>query len=349
MIIPVTLLTILGIAIIYSSSPILAIQQAIFVSLGLLIYSLIKGVDYRVLRQLSMPAYILVLILLIVVFFLGVETRGSLRWIPIGPFNLQPSEFSKPVLILALAHFWSENSPSWKNIFKSLGILFPFILLIFKQPDLGTSLTLSFIWFIMLVASNISALKLFVISASSLLAAPVGWILLRDYQKQRLLSFLSPNLDPQGIGYNVIQSMIAIGSGQLTGRGLGRGTQSRLRFLPEFRTDFIFASIAEELGLIGSLIVISLYLLIFYFLFRSLARVGERMGELLVIGVSGMLFIQIVINIGMNSGLLPITGITLPLLSYGGSSILTILISLGLVASVDKFGLKKREIETFAF
>lgn len=347
MIVPALLLSILGIVVIYSSSPSLAIQQIIFTLIGVGAYFFLRSFDFRALKPLIKPSYFIVLALLIIVFLIGIDTRGSIRWIPIGPFHLQPSEFAKPILILILAEFWSKNLPTWTNIAKSLGILAPVTFLIFRQPDLGTTITVFFIWLTLLIASNISFLKLAIISLIGGVAAPLGWFLLRDYQKQRFLSFLSPAQDPQGVGYNVIQSMIAVGSGQITGRGLGRGTQSRLQFLPEFRTDFIFASIAEELGLLGSLIVLILYLAIFYFLFRAIYRGGDRFGELIIIGVASMLFVQIVINIGMNTGMLPITGITLPLLSYGGSSVITVLFALGLIASVERFGLKKKEIESF--
>lgn len=348
MIVPTFLLIVLGVAVIYSSSPALAIQQAVFALVGLGFYFFLRNIDYRSIKGAIKPLFWITLGLLIVVFLIGTETRGVLRWIPLGVFTLQPSEFAKVILILALSYFWSKNEPSWRNIGLSLGLLLPFALLIFKQPDLGTTITLVFIYLVMLVGANIPLSKLAILGAGFGAIVPLFWFLLRDYQKQRLLSFLSPNNDPQGVGYNVIQSTIAVGSGELTGRGLGRGTQSHLRFLPEFRTDFIFASIAEELGLVGSLIVLALYGAIFFFLFRCLNRVGDRFGELIVVGVASMLFIQIVINIGMNAGLLPITGITLPLLSYGGSSIVTTLIGLGLVSSVERFGLKRAEIDTIS-
>ncbi len=347
MLVPSLLLAILGVVAIFSSSPSLAISQAIFIVLGLGVYFGLSYIDYRTIQSLIRPSYILILILLVIVFLIGYETRGSVRWIPLGLFNLQPSEFAKPVLILCLAAFWTKHLPTWKNIFLSLLIILPVAALIFKQPDLGTTLTVLFIWVSMLIASNISFAKLSLLGVLTLAIAPLGWFTLKSYQKQRFVSFLSPQNDPQGVGYNVIQSTIAVGSGELTGRGLGRGTQSHLQFLPEFRTDFIFASITEELGLLGSLIVMTLYVAIFIFLFRILSRSSDRFGELITVGVSTMLFIQIVINIGMNTGLLPVTGITLPLLSYGGSSVLTIMMALGLVGSVGRFGVKRKsDIDT---
>lgn len=343
MIVPTLLLLSLGIAVIYSSDPTLAVQQAVFGLGGLLFFFLFRNFDYRSIKSLIIPSYIFILIFLAVTLILGIETRGSVRWISIGPFNFQPSEFAKPVLILALASFWSNNLPSWKNIFKSLLILLPIVVFIYEQPDLGTTLTVIFIWIAMLIGANISFLKVLLLTIIGSIVIPLGFFFLEGYQKQRIVSFLSPESDPKGIGFHAIQAGIAIGSGELWGRGLGRGTQSRLQFLPEFRTDFIFAFIAEELGFLGSAIVLILYAVIFFIFFKLLARTKDKFGELIIIGVAGMVFFQMVVNIGMNIGLLPITGITLPLLSYGGSSVITTFISFGLVASVAKYGLKRRE------
>lgn len=346
MIIPAVLLLFLGITVIYSSNPTLAYLQILYAIVGLVFYFLVRSFDFRYLVPLIKVAYILVIILLIITLLLGIETRGSVRWIPIGPFNFQPSEFAKPILILALAKFWQKNMPSFKNIFKSFLIMLPIGGLIFRQPDLGTALTVVFIWIVILLSSQISFLKITFLSAVSVIAIPLTWFFLQDYQKLRVISFLSPERDPQGIGFQVIQSTIAVGSGGLFGRGLGRGTQSRLQFLPEFRTDFIFAFITEELGFMGSLVILLLYGFIFLMCFRVLSRVTDRFGELLVTGVCAMLFFQMFVNIGMNIGILPITGITLPLLSYGGSSVITTLICLGLIASVNKYGIKREQIET---
>lgn len=348
MIIPILLLLSLGVAVIYSSDPTMAIQQAIFGIVGTGLYYFLRFFDYRSLKPFIIPLYIFIVVCLIVTLLLGLETRGSVRWISFGPFNFQPSEFAKPILILALAAFWSSNLPSWRNIFKSVGILFPIFILVFEQPDLGTTLTITFIWFAILIAANISFFKLFLMGTVGAIAIPFGWFFLEEYQKLRVISFLSPTSDPRGIGFHAIQASIAIGSGQLLGRGLGRGTQSRLQFLPEFRTDFIFAFIAEELGFIGSFIVLSLYTALFVMLFRLLGRVGDKFGELIIIGVMGMTFFQMTVNIGMNIGIMPITGITLPMLSYGGSSIVTTLLSFGLVASVARWGIKRKDSDNAA-
>ncbi|MDO8498834.1 MAG: FtsW/RodA/SpoVE family cell cycle protein [bacterium] len=334
--VPVILLLSLGILVIYSSDPKLAFQQALYALVGLGVYGFLAQIDVENFSPSIKYLYGAVLVLLIIVFLLGVETRGSLRWIPLGVFQLQPSEFAKPVLILLLSYFWSRNLPTWKNIGKSFLLILPVLLLVFKQPDLGTTLTLAAIWLIILVGSNVSLFKILALSGFSLIAGPLGWVFLKDYQKSRILSFLSPEKDPLGIGYNVIQATIAVGSGEFLGRGLGRGTQSRLRFLPEFRTDFMFASIAEEFGLVGSMIVLVLWGIVLARGFLVVGRSVSRMATLTVLGTLGMLFFQITVNVGMNIGLMPITGITLPLLSYGGSSVIATLISLSFISSAAR-------------
>lgn len=324
----------IGILVIYSSSKDLALQQAFFAVLGMILYFIVSEFDYRNIKNVILPSYVAVFILLLLVLIIGIETRGSARWITIGFLNIQPSEFLKPVLILLLADFWSKRVPSWANIFRSLlWFLIPG-LLIFKQPDLGTFITLGALWGGLMFASRISFKKLAVLALIMAVSIPVGWAFLHDYQRQRVTSFLSPGRDPLGTGYNIIQSTIAVGSGQLMGRGLGHGTQSRLQFLPEYRTDFIFASISEELGFIGSVLIILVYVFLISYCLRMSDKATEGFGYLIILGVVTMMLFQVIVNIGMNIGLFPITGITLPLISYGGSSLISTLICLGLVASV---------------
>lgn len=332
------LLVSIGILVIYSSSKELAFQQFIFAVAGMVIAFLISRLDLVALKNLINPLYILMIILLVAVFILGIETRGSLRWIPLGIFNIQPSEFAKPVLILFLAKFWSENLPSWGSIAKSILWTAVYFLLIFIQPDLGSSLTIIAIWLGILFAARISIRKIVILVLIIIIATPLSWMFLHDYQRQRILGFLSPHSDPLGKGYNLIQSTVAVGSGQLLGRGLGRGTQSRLQFLPEFRTDFIFASIAEEMGFVGSVVILVLYLYLLLYSIRIALKACSHFVFLIVLGVVSMLLFQIFVNIGMNIGLMPITGITLPLISYGGSSLVATLLSLGMVASAARRG-----------
>lgn len=327
------LLLSIGILVIFSSSKELAIQQFIFTVAGMVFFFFISQFNLQSIKNLIRPFYIFILIALVITLILGFETRGSLRWIPLGIFNIQPSEFAKPVLILVLARFWSENRSTWLNILRSLLWAGPYLLLIFVQPDLGSSLTLAAIWFGMLFAARISFKKIVTLLLIAILIIPASWFFLHDYQKERVMGFLAPQSDPLGKGYNQIQSMIAVGSGELVGRGLGRGTQSRLQFLPEFRTDFIFASIAEEMGFVGSVLILALYLFLLLYSLKVAQGIDNAFGFLVILGVASMLLFQGVINIGMNVGLMPITGITLPLISYGGSSLIATLVSLGMLVS----------------
>lgn len=328
----------IGILVIFSSSRELAFQQLIFFIIGFFLFFLVSQIDISALATLARPAYFLIILLLIVVLILGIETRGAVRWIPLGFINFQPSEFAKPVLILFLARFWSINLPTWRNIFKSIIWTLPLFILIFRQPDLGSALTIVAIWLGMLFATKVSFKKIMAIILIAVFILPFSWTFLKDYQRQRIISFIAPASDQLGTGYNLIQSTIAVGSGQFWGRGLGRGTQSRLQFLPEFRTDFIFASIAEEMGLLGSTLILTLYLFLICYFFILASRMADPINLLTAVGVVSMILFQTSVNIGMNIGLLPITGITLPLISYGGSSLISTFILLGLVSSAWNFG-----------
>lgn len=333
----------IGILVIYSSSYEQAVLQFIYTLIGLIFFLFISKLDLESTRKFIKPLYFFTLFSLISVLIVGFETRGVIRWIPVGFFNIQPSEFAKPVLILLLASFWDKSTASWTNIFKSLIWVVPFLILIFKQPDLGSALTLLAIWVGIIFASKISVKKILILSLIAILIIPGSYFFLKDYQKQRIIGFLTPASDPLGRGYNLIQSQIAVGSGQFFGRGLGRGTQSRLQFLPEFRTDFIFASIAEELGFLGSLMILLVYLFLFSYFLKVSNKTRNNFNFLSIIGVFSMMLFQAFVNIGMNIGIVPITGITLPLISYGGSSVVATYICLGLVASAAR---QKKKIDT---
>lgn len=334
---PISLISLLlisiGVLVVYSSSKELAIQQLIFTTVGIFFFFLVSQIELQSIKNLIKPLYIFILIMLVAVLILGFETRGSLRWIPLGIFNIQPSEFAKPILILMLAKFWSDRRATWLNILKSLLWVAPFFILVFRQPDLGSALTLIAIWLGMLFVSHVSVKKMLILGVIALIIIPASWLFLHDYQKARVLSFIAPESDPLGRGYNVIQSTIAVGSGELLGRGLGMGTQSRLQFLPEFRTDFIFASIGEEMGFVGAMLILLLNLFLLVYCLRVAQKTSNSFNLLVIIGVVSMLLFQASVNMGMNVGLLPITGITLPLISYGGSSAVATLLSLGMVAS----------------
>lgn len=272
--------------------------------------------------------------MLLTTLVLGTSIRGSTRWIPIGTFQLQPGEFVKPLLVLAFAFFLKMFPPkNIKNIIINT-ILFAIpTFLIFKQPDLGTALVVSSIWGAQMFVAGISFWLIGGIMGIGAIFAEYLPKFLHDYQLKRLETFIDPFRDPLGAGYNVIQSIIAVGSGGILGKGLGHGTQSHLRFLPERHTDFIFASLAEELGIIGSLLVIGCLGSLLYRLLTLATHSPSSSSRLIYIGIFSYLFFQTFINIGMNIGIAPVTGVTLPLISYGGSSVLSTAITLGIAAS----------------
>lgn len=323
-----------SLSILGSTTPTLFSQQLMFFIIGIVLYMIFSSLDYRLWKKFGFVSYVLSLLFLMTSFF-GINVRGASRWIEIGGINLQPSELIKPFTIIFIASFLVGGRE--KHTFtklKSLLLFLPILVFIFKQPDLGNVLVYLFTYISILVADGLPLLYLIGTFLIFGILMPAVWFILRDYQKARLLSFINPYADPVGAGYNSIQAMIALGSGQLFGLGLGKGTQSHLLFLPEYHTDFVFASLGEELGFFGGLMVIFFYLILLGRILKAGSNTQDDFAKLLTIGVFAQLFIQIFINIGMNLGLLPITGITLPFLSYGGSSIISTFIDLGLVASV---------------
>jgi len=266
----------------------------------------------------------------------GVVTRGAVRWLEIGAQQFQPSEFSKVALILFLASLLRKRcgSVSRKIFLLSLASTMLPVVLVYFQPDLGTAIILLTIWLGLIIAAGLKPVNLFLMLAGGLGFLVPLWSLLKDYQRQRILNFLNPALDPLGGGYNVLQSTIAVGSGQIWGRGFGRGTQSHLQFLPEYHTDFIFASLSEEWGFVGSTLLLLFFAVLLLRILVIAREARDDFGSLLVVGVFSFLLPQVFINTGMNLGLMPITGIPLPLVSYGGSSLWVTMMALGLVQSV---------------
>lgn len=314
-------------------------HQLLALLLGTAGFFLVALFDYRLLPFIAPLLFLSIIIILISVLIASPEIRGAHRWFVIGDFYLQPSEFVKPLLIICLASFFAKIQTQI-NFFRfyllSLALLFIPISLIFLEPDLGTAAILAVVWLFMLFLSPIKLKSLALFLLPFLLLIPLSYFFLADYQKARLISFLNPTADPLGHGYNVIQSQIAIGSGQITGRGWGRGTQSHLRFLPEQHTDFIFATFAEEQGLIGVIILLFLFGILVWRGIKTAHKSPNLLGSLLAIGVTCLIFIQTMVNIGMNLGILPVTGVSLPLLSYGGSGLVSTLVSLGLLTSVSR-------------
>lgn len=331
-------LTLFGLFIISTIEPSLFAQQFVFFLVALVLLLLSSKIDPIILWWFAPYGYILGTIFL-AFSYLGPSIRGATRWILIGGQQFQPSELAKPLFLLAFAYFLTKYPPrKLVNVPLHL-ILFavPFIL-VFKQPDLGTSIVYSSFFLAQLLAGGFSVFLLAGGVGIGVLSFPFIWSLLAAYQKSRIETFLNPTLDPRGAGYNAIQAMIAVGSGQLLGRGLGRGTQSHLRFLPEHHTDFIFATLVEELGFLGGLLLIALYLLLLLRVVQPLfdAKRTDSKAQIYAVGLFGMLLCQIFVNAGMNMGLIPITGITLPLVSYGGSSLLSTAVAFGFLWAVRR-------------
>ncbi len=324
----------LSLVVLTSISPDRVGQQALMFVLGFAIYLYLASQEMAVYKTFAPVAYAVTVLLLTLTLIFGETVRGSTRWFRIGGFQLQTGEFAKPLLVLAFGFFLVRYPPkNFKNILLNLLFFAIPVLLIFKQPDLGTALAVSSIWVAQIFVSGISYWLIALAGGLALVFAKFLPSILHDYQLRRLETFIDPFRDPLGAGYNVIQSIIAVGSGGILGRGLGHGTQSHLRFLPERHTDFIFASLAEELGLFGSLLVIICLGGLLYRLLTLATHASNQSSRLIYLGTFGYLFFQTFINIGMNIGIAPVTGVTLPLISYGGSSIIATAITLGIAAS----------------
>ncbi len=312
-------------------------RQGIFAAVNILVVFILLHFDYKSLGKYANILYVINLVMLLAVMFVGQSALGAQRWIQIGPINLQPSEFSKLIMIVSLAHLL-EKRQGHLNTFKDLIPIFVFVgipfLLVLKQPDLGTSLVFLAILFGMLFIAGIRMKHLAAIFAAGLAFMPIFWHFLKDYQKMRLTVFLDPNVDPLGSGYHIIQSKIAIGSGMLFGKGLFAGTQSQLNFLPENHTDFIFAVIGEEFGFLGSFVVLTLYLILLYRGVKIAGEARDSFGMLMATGIASMLAFHVLVNVGMTAGIMPVTGIPLPLMSYGVSSLTTNMVSVGILLNI---------------
>jgi len=318
-------------------------RQAVFTFLGLGAVFFVASTDYRSLQRYSTTLYFVTASVLALVLLFGTTVNGTAGWLSFGIFQVQPVEVAKVTLIIFLASFISKKKSElgeWARVIASLVLTAVLIFLVLRQPDLGSALVLAAIWVGMILASGLRFKHLLVLGLFGATLVFGSWFALADYQKARIDTFLHPENDPQGTGYNVLQAMVAVGSGGISGKGLGYGSQSQLSFLPEKHTDFIFAVVAEELGLVGGLFVISLYGVLLYRIRRIGTLATDNFGYLLSLGIMIMVFVQVLVNIGMNIGLLPVTGIPAPLLSYGGSSFLSICFSLGLLLSIY---LRKRE------
>jgi rod shape determining protein RodA len=317
----------------------LVVRQLIWIGAGTVLLAAAALFDYRALDSLAYPFYAVSLGLLIVVAVAGHSTGGSRRWINLGLLKLEPSEIAKLAIVLVMVHYLREEPP--RGGWRSYQMLIPALLLaipvglVLKQPDLGTALILVMISGTLVFVSGLNWRTMAVVVLGAMLAAPLAWHYLKPYQRERLVSFVNPQSDPLGSGYHIIQSEIAIGSGGAWGKGMFKGTQARLNFLPEQTTDFVFAVYAEEFGFAGSMLVLALYVALIARGIWIARHARDRFGALLAIGISGVIFWQVAVNIGMATGMLPVVGITLPMVSYGGSSLIATMAAVGVLISIN--------------
>jgi len=344
----VVLLSLVGVAMIYSTTYVTTSTgghadkqvaiQLYALGIGLLALLVCLLIDYRVFAEHSLFVYGSLIVLLIFVLLKGQTQMGGQRWIPIGPFHLQPSEFARIAVALLLAMYFGENRRGARNtgalIFGGVLTIVP-LLLIAKQPDLGTAVTLLPVFVGVAYLAGLRLRLLAVLAMAAVLAAPIAWkFALKDYQRSRIETFIDPSQDPKGAGYQTIQARITVGSGGLTGKGFRQGTQGQLKYLPVAHNDFIFSVLAEEQGFIGVLAALGLYLFVILRSLEAARLAKDRLGAYLVGGIISGFAFQVIYNVTMSAGLAPVKGITLPLMSYGGSSLIASLAGFGLILNV---------------
>lgn len=347
----ICILAFLGVLTIYSATkaitlkegtPPYYIKQMVWIGIGIAFFFLALFIDYKKMAKYSYIIFGISLFLLILVLFIGKSGMGAQRWFSLGPLAFQPSEITKLFLVIALARFLSEEQRGPLRlrdlVLPVFFFLFLPLILVLKQPDLGTAIMILLIFTSMVLMAGVRWKSLLIIILPAILTSPlwvkIFWNSLKDYQKDRILVFLRPDIDPMGVGYHIAQSKIAIGSGRIFGKGFLSGTQGQLRFLPERHTDFIFSIFAEEWGFIGSLVLVAFYLFLIFWGIKIAYKAKDRLGALIAIGVVSMISVYLVINIGMTLGLMPIVGLPLPFLSYGGTSIVTAFMAVGILMNV---------------
>lgn len=338
-------ITLLGLLNLFSATYLTEInifyKQCVWITVSLGLALLLSIIDYRIYESAAYPLYILNTVLLVAVLIVGRTIFGSRRWLDLGAFNFQPSELTKLAIVFVLARYFSRSTKHTDGY--SLFDLIPAfvltavpLLLIFKEPDLGTALLIAAISGTMIFYAKIKLRSLILLITAFALIVPLSYtFVLKDYQKERIQTFLNPNKDPLGDGYHTIQSIITIGSGRFLGKTYLKGTQSKLEFIPKHSTDFIFSAFAEEWGFVGCLILLAAYFAVFIMGLNIAMTARDKFGSHLAIGLLSLTFWQVIINVGMELGLLPVVGITLPLFSYGGSSMLIVLLSTGILLNIS--------------
>jgi rod shape determining protein RodA len=340
----ILIISVLGVINLYSATAStrlnLGRQQLYWLGSGMVVFLITTAVDYRVLNRWAYLLYAIGLVLLGLVLIFGKNVNGAQRWLQVGSLGGQPSELMKVLMIIALAKYLHDDPVVEGRSLKHMAI--PFILvglpviLILRQPDLGTAMLVSLLFLSVMLLIKLKVRSVVTLFLVAVLSLPLTWsYLLKDYQRQRIYTFLSPSSDPSGAGWHLRQSLFAIGSGRLVGKGYMHGTQNQLHFLPERWTDFPFAVWAEEWGFLGSVFLLATYLFIILWAVRLASQARDRFGAVLCVGVASLFFWHTVINIGMVTGLVPVVGVTLPFMSYGGSSVLTMMAAAGLVMNVS--------------
>ncbi len=315
------------------------VKQIYWFLIGFFVFLIMTTFNYYVLERLAYPAYIISLGLLVLVLFIGKVSGGSQRWLSLASFSFQPSELAKITIVLVLAKFFSDRGG--EQGYRLRDLWQPFLLislpaaLILKEPDLGTALLLVAVSFSIVLFVGIRLKSLVIMVVSALAVAPFIWLTLKPYQQVRILTFIRPDMDPLGAGYHINQSKIAIGSSLFWGKGFLKGTQTRLNFLPEQHTDFAFSVLAEEWGFFGSVVLLLLYLFLILWGLNIAKNSKDKFGAYVAIGIVSIVFWQVVINVGMVTGLLPVVGIPLVLFSYGGSSLVSTMIAMGLLMNIS--------------
>lgn len=336
----VLLLTILGLSVIYSTTlsggSLLFIKQIISLLIGIVIMVVVSFIDYRRWGSLSWWLYGFSLLLLIAVLIFGTNVRGTTGWFIIGSFSAQPVELVKIFVVITLGYYISQHTTyTWHDWWKTLLILVPVMVLLAMQPDFGPIFIMGSVWLLFNALRGLSLKGWLIVIGSAVIVALLAWfVILREDQKDRLKTFVNPSQDPAGRGFQVRQSIIAIGSGGITGTGLGEGIQSQLKFLPEAPTDFVFAALLEQLGLVGFLILLLLWIILFGRIIVLIRRARDNYTLYVSLGLGLLLFVQTSINVGMNLGLAPIVGLPLPFLSYGGSALISMYFIVGILESI---------------
>ncbi|MGC8862740.1 MAG: rod shape-determining protein RodA [Armatimonadota bacterium] len=316
-------------------------RQILSACVGLVAAAILASIDHSTYHRYAGKVYGWTLVVLVLVLKLGHQSKGAQRWIAIGPFQFQPSEFAKVALIIALAVFFVKRQDEIRSL-KTFALSFAYLAvpmaLIFRQPDLGTSLVLVAIWITMAFVAGTDVKNILLFVAGVLAVGLVAWNvpgLIKDYQKARVISFINPCADPLGSGYHVTQSRIAIGSGQILGKGYLKGTQRKLRFIPEQHTDFIFTVVGEEMGFAGAAGLVGLYFILLWRALNIMSASEDATGRIIAAGIVGMFLFYVFVNIGMTLGIMPVTGVPLPLFSYGGSSMVSNLMAIGLLEGIS--------------